>query len=366
MLLLLLCCIIQNDDNRICFKDVVENFSCINVVLLSNPIREKGPTRGQASSQVSRQMSRQESMTKIEKVHSFNVSRETFWFHFSDKTSDEDSFGLETSMYKLQVNPVSEFFFSVHQKDKRVVDSPGYFDFGVTILKHNLSTDEFEFVASSGNSVERQLQCDVQQLGPGEYWVIPMSTGTKMIQSKDQAVKNQQKPLLRRSAGLVVHSLTKYTFEVVNKSEHPEELIFRAMECAVELPVTKSENIEKKDVYGDESLVICNLRSGYAGRSYAAINNTDLPKFSKKHFYEVTLDLSKSENVITYHDKSVSVIVAPGETEILNHAFPEGESATFTVQAKRTQRKLKKEEIAEYLDKNPIIKERLDQKGVVY
>lgn len=290
------------------------------------------------------------------------MRRETFWFNFGD----ENSFGLETNMYQLIVKQDGEFFFSVHQKDKRVLTSPGYFDFGVTILKHIARTDKFEFVASSGYSAERQLQCDVDHLSCGEYWVIPMSTGTKMMQFKNRAIQSKESPILRRSAGLAVHSLAKYSLELLNKSSYSEEVISLAMECAVELPVIESQKIEKKDVYGDGSLVVCNLRSGYAGRSYAVINHTDQDKYSKKYFYEVTLDLSASFNVVSFGPKSCSVIVAPGETEILNHAFPEGESATFTVAASRSQRKLKKDEITAYLASQPLIKERLDHKGIRY
>lgn len=269
-------------------------------------------------------------------------------------------------MYKLTVNRGGQFFVSVHQKDKRVLDSPGYFDFGVTILKLDPETGEFIFVASSGNSAERQLQCDVEYLETGEYWVIPTSTGTKIMQYRDQAIANGEAPALRRSAGLAVHSLVDYSFELLDKNAYAPELISLAMECAVEYPVTEAPTIEKKDVYGDESLVICNLRSGYAGRSYAAINHTDQDRFRKKYFYEVSLNLSKSVNVVTFHEKSYSVIVAPGETEILNHAFPEGDSATFTVAASRTQRKLKKHEIVEYLANQPLIRERLENKGIKY
>ena len=89
--------------------------------------------------------------------------------------------GLRTHIFKLTVHEAGHFFVSVHQKDKRVLGSVGYFDFGVTILKRvDLDGDgkpNFLFIESSGNSSERQLQTEVANLDVGEYWIVPTSTG---------------------------------------------------------------------------------------------------------------------------------------------------------------------------------------------
>jgi hypothetical protein len=318
-----------------CFEDTVKYFIGVNVVLAYDP----------------------EPVGHAPKI--WNTFRHNFWFQLSD----EGKYGMKGELYEIDVFQEGHFFFSVHQKDRRVVDSPGYFDFGVTVLKP-LENDDFELVVSSGNSMERQLQCQIHVLKPGYYWVIPTSSGTKMAQYKDNALKKGEQPVLKRSGGLVVHSLSAFETRVMN-SQITDKLRNRIRECAVELPVTESVDAEKKDIYNDGGLIVSNIKSGYAGRSYAVQNNTHLSKFKKPDFFSVTFDFSASKNVISSTGSLIAeVTVAPGEIEIGAHVFPSEDSGGFTVTVKRSQKRLTAAEAHAYLAGNPEIAERLHAKGI--
>lgn len=169
-------------------------------------------------------------------------------------------------------------------------------------------------------------------------------------------------PTLRRSAGINVHSLANFT--CVHLSATPEiKMLVR--ERAIEEPVV-SQAAESKDIYGDGSLICSSLRCGYAGRSYAVKNNTNDSKYPRKIFWEVTMDLTKSTNIISSTGSlTCNVIVAPGQTEIVAHVFPEGENGTFTLSSGRTQRKLSDDELNDYLTKNPLIANRLFSEGIL-
>lgn len=110
----------------------------------------------------------------------WNVFRETFWM----RLGDVGKYGMKSSLFKLTVHEPGKFFLSVHQHDRRVIGSKPLFDFGVTVLKpikNAFYEDDFELVVSTGNSVERQIQCEIDDLQPGEYWIVPTSTGKTRI-----------------------------------------------------------------------------------------------------------------------------------------------------------------------------------------
>ncbi len=92
------------------FEDAMKHFIGINVVLAYNPV----------------------SVRKTPKTW-FTV-RKTFWFESGDESGVVDGMKADT-MYKLVVHRPGKFFFSVHQQDRRVIGSLGYFDFGVSILQ---------------------------------------------------------------------------------------------------------------------------------------------------------------------------------------------------------------------------------------
>ena len=83
--------------------------------------------------------------------------------------------------------------------------------------------------------------------------------------------------------------------------------------------------------------------------------------------YIVSIDLSDSKNVVSHRGTlSAENIVAPGESEIIHHCFPEKEGVGgFTVSARRNQRKLTQPEIVEYLNNNHEIYTRLKNKNLI-
>ena len=112
-------------------------------------------------------------------------------------------------MYKLTVSgPNTELYVSIHQKDKRCVDAMSYIDIGVTLLKATTDPAVFTFVASSGNSMERQNQLDLEYIAPGEYYIVPTSSGAKMDQYYSDAVKEEQGARFdpTRSCVVAIHS----------------------------------------------------------------------------------------------------------------------------------------------------------------
>lgn len=151
----------------------------------------------------------------------------------------------------------------------------------------------------------------------------------------------------------------------MNEDSLPRHLYLGAKECAVEAPCSKDPS-GTSDVYGDGSLKILDFRAGYGGHTYAVKNFTEEGKYYRKEFFEVTMDIAHSTNIISSCGGNKStVVVAPGETEILHHLFPSTDDGTFNIVVESSIRKLKVEEIKEYLSKNPEIKQRLNEKALL-
>jgi hypothetical protein len=115
-------------------------------------------------------------------------------------------------MFKITIGGEgAELYATVHQPDKRRIGTPTYFDIGVTILKETAAAGQYQFIASSGNSVERQNQLEVFPgvLSSGTYLIIPTSTGCRMEYERQQilkAGKTVSDADLTRSAVLSIHS----------------------------------------------------------------------------------------------------------------------------------------------------------------
>jgi len=73
-----------------------------------------------------------------------------------------------------------QVYFSLHQEDQRCENALPYLDIGVSILQI-LPDYTYKLMGSSGNSAERQNQTDVT-LPPGQYLVVPTTTGCKFSQ----------------------------------------------------------------------------------------------------------------------------------------------------------------------------------------
>ena len=92
--------------------------------------------------------------------------------------------GLEATApcYLLTVHEKCEdVYVSVHQKDTRCVGAGPYIDIGVTVLAFSPGSQSgYELIASTGNSADRQNQTEELCLEPGQYLVVPTTTGCKL------------------------------------------------------------------------------------------------------------------------------------------------------------------------------------------
>lgn len=71
------------------------------------------------------------------------------------------------------------------------------------------------------------------------------------------------------------------------------------------------------DLFGDGSVHLFTHKSGYAGISYVARNNTE------EDAIQLTLDLTGSENVCTHSGSLVAeIIVPPKQAKVMHHAAP--------------------------------------------
>jgi hypothetical protein len=99
-----------------------------------------------------------------------------FIFNDDDQSSENFDNRFIPPMYVLSLLQQSKVFVSVFQEDIRAARAAPYIDIGVTVLK--VTADySFELVAS-GMGVERQVQTEMT-LPPGNYVVVPISTGCK-------------------------------------------------------------------------------------------------------------------------------------------------------------------------------------------
>ena len=87
---------------------------------------------------------------------------------------------ISTPMYIFSNKTTSKVYFSIHQEDSRCENALPYLDIGVSILQI-LPDYTYKLMGSSGNSSERQNQTDVT-LPPGQYLVVPTTTGCKFSQ----------------------------------------------------------------------------------------------------------------------------------------------------------------------------------------
>ncbi len=142
----------QADDGIfwICFDDLLKHFSGINICMLRHPKLNANPW--------------------VEYRHDIQ-------YHFSKHGKGV----ISVPFYSLHLPQLArDLIVSVHQKDKRCIGSLPYLDFGVTILQATGVSGKYRYIASSGNSVERQNQVEISNLDAGDYILIPTSTGCKM------------------------------------------------------------------------------------------------------------------------------------------------------------------------------------------
>lgn len=205
-----------------------------------------------------------------------------------------------------------------------------------------------------------KIQCEVDNLAPGDYFIVPTSTGTKIQQLKALSEAQSQDPVLRRSGGLVVHSLGNFNVTNVEKNVDPKLLDWARL-CALEKHCTEGPT-STTDPLGDGSLILNSFRCGYAGHTYGVMNFTHQKQ--EMVYYEVTMDMTRSINTLTSTGSLlVTLVVAPGEYEIPFHCFPDAVyDGSFTCFVESLIRRMAEDEINRYLADNPDVATRVNQR----
>lgn len=280
----------EDDTFWICFDDFADHFVSINVCFVRDP--------------------------------SINSSQ---WCEFREPLEFKfrrDRRGLESvPMYELQVTseePV-ELFASIHQADKRGLESPRYLDIGLCIMRR-MEDGSYEYVVSTGNSITRQNQLSAACLSKGTYLIIPSTACCKMEQRKlkvKEAGKDLTPQDLTVSAALVVHSSHAVH---IQKIEYDSDLCQQAAEFAIAKDGTVT------DLFGDSSVTLFTRKSpGNMGICYAAKNNRTSGAVC------FTLDVSDSDNIIS--DKGVLMAECPipaGRTKLILHVAPADDEYSWT------------------------------------
>jgi hypothetical protein len=263
----------------ICFEDLVANFTGVNVCMCRNPEHNPEP---------------------------WHESRHPIEYKFSNRGAGV--IGVE--MFLVTITETCDLYASVHQPDHRIIGALPYIDVGVVILQ-STGVGTFRHVSSSGTSVERQNQFEANNLAPGEYIVIPTSTGCKLQSYLNRIGRPPVTGDYVRPGAIAFHS-TK-PFQV-------NSIAFDAIayEEAMELPVIEAGT--PMDLFGDGSVILYTRKSGYSGISYVAKNTTE------EDAILLTLDLAGSSNIISNRlGLSVDVMVPPREAKVMHHIFPDDE-----------------------------------------
>merc|ERR1719197_2382228 len=90
---------------------------------------------------------------------------------------------------------------------------------------------------------------------------------------------------------------------------------YGAYEQAVKMPVMAQG--EQTDLFGDGSVILYTLKSGYNGNTYVAENKkVDM-------YVKLDMDFSKSKNVVTHDSRfSVTNIIGPCQSVVMKHLMP--------------------------------------------
>ena len=241
---------------------------------------------------------------------SWKEERKKLTYKFS-----HEAHGVESvQMYKLIIaGNGAELYATVHQQDKRKIGSPLYFDIGVTILKETSIKGEYKFIGSSGNAVDRQHQLEVPtgSLPQGTYILVATSTGCK--------IENERRNIIASGKSLTPADVTRSAVISVHCDQLVlmQEIAFDPVtyEQAIKMPIMAKG--EQTDLFGDGSVILYTLKSGYNGNSYVAENKkTD-------EYAKLEMDFSNSTNIVTEDgDLNASLVIGPGQSRIIHHVMP--------------------------------------------
>jgi hypothetical protein len=167
----------------------------------------------------------------------------------SFEKSNNSSRTVYNRLFRLQVAVKAEFIFTVHQQDVRCLEARPYVDIGLVVLK-KLPDNKYQFAGHAEFSLGRQTQSEVIVLEPGDYVIVPLSTGNRMVVQKLEADTNiavANPP----SDPLAPAELAKHLFDVPltrqgtdNRDKHFSKYVERAYK----------ELFHHLDINGDGSL----------------------------------------------------------------------------------------------------------------
>lgn len=98
--------------------------------------------------------------------------------------------------YELEIESAQKLFIGLHQEDERiqgVVQRRPFLDVGITVLKVN-ADQSLELIEKTTILKERQVELEID-LQPGNYIILPRTTGTYMTKPKSAEYQSQT-PLL--------------------------------------------------------------------------------------------------------------------------------------------------------------------------
>lgn len=190
----------------------------------------------------------------------------------------------ESSMFLFKAHQTGVVYFTIIQHDMHQKGEKPYIDIGVTILKKG-ENGELVFIASCGNSAERQNMVSANIEKDETYIVIPTSTGCKFLHFIGRDTVTVALEELSRSVVVVIQSETSFDLE---RTEYDPEVYI----TGIALPIFSG-----KTFYAvPDKVVIYSLKGGNAGISYAAKNISKKPIQLKIDFAH------EGQEVITHKD----------------------------------------------------------------
>ena len=262
---------------------------------------------------------------------------------------------LSTQIYELiipqnsitndNINDNIEMYITIHQKDKRIIDSLPYIDIGVTILQeltieeqsniHNSSdihnpsdiqypSRKYRYIGSSGNSINRQNQLFIQNLKIGnKYLIIPTSTGCKMKQYMNECIENNILYELKRNCVLSIHSISQY---FINKIDFQSKIL----EESIELPILNDGHTQVliDSIENNEKVILYSYHSNNSDIISYLVNNQSFNKILR-----INMNFINSQNIITNCDSLINneIIVEANDYEILHHIMPLNDNITSII-----------------------------------
>lgn len=163
------------------FDDVVGTFCTFGVCMLNRPILPSlTPVSAESDSMTSPRKLWIDARIKIV-VALDQMTSPLFLSASSPIACARDSLlcALSLPMYILSVTSVAHVHISLHQEDKRCRGAKPYIDLGVSLLRVD-ATGEFDLLAATGLQVERQVQTDEVFLAPGQYLLVPTTSGHRL------------------------------------------------------------------------------------------------------------------------------------------------------------------------------------------